>query len=196
MATIYDINAADLVKKAAEELKKAKAVQIPDWAKLVRTGVHKERHPEMDDWWYIRAAAILRKVYILGPIGVNKLRTKFGGKKNRGTKPEKFFKGSGKIIRVILQQLTTEGLIKDTEKGVHKGKVMTPQGRSFMDKLIPAKLSKPKAEKPKASPKEAPKKEAPKEKKKAEAPVKEAPAKETEAPTGENGPGGDKEKKA
>jgi len=190
MATIYDINPAELIKKASEELKKAKGIQFPEWARFVRTGVHKQRMPEMDDWWFIRAATILRKVYTLGPIGVNKLRTKFGGKKNRGTRPEKFYKGSGKIIRVILQQLTEEGLIRDVEKGFHKGKIVTPKGRSFMDKLISSKIETQKMEeapkeKPKVEKKEAPKEEAPKEK-----PVEE----KKEAPKDE--PRGDKEEKA
>jgi len=57
-------------------------------------------------------------------------------KKNRGVKPEKFYKASGKVIRTILQQLEAEGLIKQVEKGVHKGKIVTPKGRSFLDTLI------------------------------------------------------------
>ncbi|MBI5797968.1 30S ribosomal protein S19e [Candidatus Woesearchaeota archaeon] len=135
MATIFDINPSDLIPKAAEELKKSKAVKTPEWAKLVKTGPGQERPPVHPDWWYHRAASILRKISLKGPIGVSKLRNYYGTKKNRGVKPEQFYRASGKIIRVILQQLETEGLIKKVEKGVHKGKVLTPKGQAFLDSI-------------------------------------------------------------
>ena len=131
--SIYDINATKLITKAAEELKKE--IKMPEWAIFVKTGTSRERPPVNKDWWYTRAAAILRKIYINGPIGVSKLRTKYGGKKNRGYKPSKFYKASGKIIRTILQQLEKAGYIKFEEKKVHKGRVVTKKGKSFLDKL-------------------------------------------------------------
>ena len=139
MASIYDQNQAELINKASIGLKKTKQVKMPEWALYAKTGAGKERTPDDREWWYIRAASILRKVYIKGPIGVSKLRTNYGCKKNRGVKPEKFYKASGKVIRTILQQLEAEGLIRQVEKGVHKGKVVTPQGRSFLDNLIKRK---------------------------------------------------------
>lgn len=135
MATIYDVNASELIKKAGNELKKSNKVQIPEWAKVVKTSSAHERVPTEKDWWQMRAASILRKVYLKGPIGVEKLRAFYGKKKNRGVRPEEFRKGSGKIIRVVLQQLEAEGYIKSTEKGIRKGKVITPKGQSFLDKL-------------------------------------------------------------
>jgi small subunit ribosomal protein S19e len=96
--------------------------------------MHKERPPLKEDWWYMRAASVLRKVSILGPVGVEKLRTKYGGKKNRGHKTEHRFKGSGNIVRKVLQQLEKAGLIKKGDKGVHKGRVITPKGISLIDK--------------------------------------------------------------
>ena len=135
MATIYDIDSGELIKKASKELKEKKLIEMPEWAKFVKTGSGKERPPEDKEWWYSRGASILRKVYLLGPIGVSKLRKKYSNKKNRGHKPEKVIVGGGKIIRTLLQQLTESGLIKDEVKGVHKGKVVTPQGKSFLDKL-------------------------------------------------------------
>jgi len=49
-------------------------------------------------------------------------------------KPEKFYKGSGNIIRKILQQLEKAELIKQNEQG-RKGRIVTNKGRSFLDKL-------------------------------------------------------------
>lgn len=136
MASVYDGKAPELIEKAAEVLKKDKAVQMPDWAKVVKTGSGKEHPPENANWWYMRAASVLRKIYLRGPIGVSKLRTFYGRKKNRGTKPEQFRKGSGKILRVILQQLETAGLVKQAQKAGHKGRVVTPKGQSFLDTLV------------------------------------------------------------
>jgi small subunit ribosomal protein S19e len=135
MATIYDIEPGKLIERASKQLKEQKIVEMPEWAKFVKTSHGKERPPMDDDWWYGRVASILRKIYILGPIGVSKLSRKYGCKKDRGHKPEKTVRGSTKIIRTILQQLDKAGMIISAEKGVHKGKIITPKGKSFLDKL-------------------------------------------------------------
>lgn len=133
MTTVFDIKPSELINKTAEELKKV--IKMPDWVKYVKTGSGRERPPYEPDWWYKRASSVLRQIYLKGPIGTNKLRVKYGNKKSRGSKPEKFYKGSGKIIRDILQQLEKVDLIKKQEAGVHKGKIITPKGKSFLDKL-------------------------------------------------------------
>jgi len=135
MTHILEVDANELIVKLADELKKQKLVQPLEWSNFVKTGMHRERHPENPDWWYIRAAAILRSVARLGPVGTEKLRTKYGGIKNRGHKPEHFFRGSGSIIRKILQQLEKSNLIKQTQVSNHKGRVLTPEGTSLMDKI-------------------------------------------------------------
>lgn len=135
MASVYDIEPNILIKKAAEKLKEISAVKEPIWARFVKTGVHKEKPPVELDWWHTRVAAVLRTVYIKGPIGVQKLRTKYGGKKNRGVKPGKFFPASGSILRKSLQQLEKAGLIIYKKDGVKKGRIITPKGKSFLDKI-------------------------------------------------------------
>ena len=145
MVSIYDVDPNELIDKASEELKKVNDVNPPEWAIFVKTGMHKERPPSNRDWWYTRSASILRTIYKLGPIGVSKLRTKYGGKKRRGYKPEHFYKGSGNIARKVLQQLEKAGLVKRAEKSVHKGRIITGKGKSFLDKIATqiAKGSKP-----------------------------------------------------
>ncbi|MBS3097854.1 30S ribosomal protein S19e [Candidatus Woesearchaeota archaeon] len=134
MATIYDVDPIEHIEKIAEELKKIEAIKPLPWASYVKTGVHKERPPIRKDWWYIRAASLLRAIYKLGPIGVSKLRTKYGGKKSSGVKTEHFYKGSGSIIRKILQQLEKAELVKKEAKKVHKGRLITQKGKSLLDK--------------------------------------------------------------
>ena len=152
MSSIYDVDPNELIEKASEELKKIDEIKAPAWATFVKTGVHKERPPTKQDWWYIRTAAVLRTIYRLGPIGVSKLRTKYGGKRNRGFKTEHHYKGSGNIARKILQQLEKAGFVKQDQKGVHKGRIITGKGKSFLDKIATkiVKGSKPEEKKVKA----------------------------------------------
>ena len=135
MAKTQDVNQQELIKRTALALKEEKKVEMPNWANFVRTGRSKDRPPENLDWWYMRASAILRKIYLFGPIGTEKLKTKFGSKKNRGYKPEKFFPASGKVIRTILQQLDRAGLTTYKKEGVHKGRITTKEGNSFLNKI-------------------------------------------------------------
>ena len=135
MTTMFDVDPSDLIKKAAEELKNVPDLKAPAWSSFVKTGAHKERPPVSKDWWYMRAAAVLRKVALFGPLGAEKLRGHFGGRKNRGARPEKTYKGSGAIARRILQSLEKAGFIKKVEKTAsRKGRILTPKGRSFLDK--------------------------------------------------------------
>ena len=132
MSTVYDVPADQLIPRIAEELKKAKEVTPPDWAQYVKTGAHKEKPPINEDWWYIRCASILRRLYVKGPSGVARLRTAYGGRKRRGVRPNHFWKGSGNIIRTALQQLEQAGLVEH-DKGT--GRRLSNKGRSFLDKL-------------------------------------------------------------
>ncbi len=116
----------------AERLKKDKIVEMPEWAKFVKTSIGKERVPEQEDWWYTRAASILRKINLKGPIGVARLSKMYGSKKNRGYKPERFKPGSRKIIRTILQQLEKIGLVKQVDKK-KKGKLITEEGKKYLE---------------------------------------------------------------
>lgn len=134
MATIYDVNANRLIELASAELKKM--IKMPEWAQFVKTSAGKERQPANSDWWYFRAASILRKVYLYNkPLGVNRLKGKYSCKKNRGMKPEKRYVGSGKIIRIILQDLEKLGFLKQVEINKNKGRQITGKGKSFLDKL-------------------------------------------------------------
>ncbi|MBR9675461.1 30S ribosomal protein S19e [Candidatus Woesearchaeota archaeon] len=141
MVISKDIKSNDLIKEVAKELKKLPEMRAPEWADFVKTGTHKDRPPIDPDWWYTRSAAVLFKIQNFGPIGVSKLRTFYGGKKNRGVKPAKFMKGSGNILRKILQQLDVVELTKKVEKDQRRGRVITPKGVSLLD-TISSKIKK------------------------------------------------------
>jgi len=142
---INEVYPNELIEKVAEELKKIDTIKPPMWASLVKTGAHKARPPRNKDWWYQRAAAVLRTIAILGPIGVSKLRTKYGGKKRRGHKPPEFRKGSGSILRKVLQQLDKAELTKLDDKSKKKGRVIAPKGNSLLDRIsVQISKSRPK----------------------------------------------------
>jgi small subunit ribosomal protein S19e len=131
MVGVRDVPAQKLIDRLKEELKKFKEISPPTWAKFVKSGVHKERPPDQLDFWYIRSAAILRRIYLDGPVGVERLRTYFGGRKRRGRRPARFRKASGAIIRKILQQLEAAGFVEKKKDG----RAITPKGQSFLDRL-------------------------------------------------------------
>ncbi len=129
MVTVYEVPPNKLIEDISKKLKDMDNIKSPDWAPYVKTGIHKEKAPLEDDWWYKRTSAILRSVYIQGPVGISKLRGKYGGKQERGSKPSRAAKGSGAIVRTALQQLEKEGLIKKEKDG----RVITSEGQSLLD---------------------------------------------------------------
>ena len=121
------------MNKLIDEITKVKEVKAPEWAPFVKTGAHKERPPVNENWWQTRAASVLKKVQKYGPIGANRLSKMYGGRKNRGHKPDAKVKGSANIARKILQQLEAAGLIKQ-QKAPKAGKVLTKKGTELLKK--------------------------------------------------------------
>ena len=94
MVSICDVDSKLLIDRVAEGLKSK--IKMPSWAIYVKTGVSRQRPPEQKDWFFIRAASILRRIDINGPIGVERLKTYYGGRKRRGHKPAHKKKAGGK----------------------------------------------------------------------------------------------------
>ncbi|MEM3012569.1 MAG: 30S ribosomal protein S19e [Candidatus Hadarchaeales archaeon] len=130
--SVQEVKAEALIGALKEELKKLDEVKPPEWSRYVKTGVHKERPPEQPDWWYVRAASLLRRLYLNGPVGVSRLRVHYGGRKKRGVAPEHFRRGGGKILRNLLQQLEKAGLVERKEK---EGRKVTRKGAELLEKL-------------------------------------------------------------
>jgi len=137
---VYEISAQEYNLKLAEALKKIPEFKEPEWAQFVKSSASKERPIDDLDFWHKRAASILRQIYKNRVVGVNRLRTKYGSRKNRGMRPEQFRRGSGKIIRTILQQADKAGFteIAKTIKGVKSkkpGRQLTQKGKSFLEEI-------------------------------------------------------------
>ncbi|MEX2017420.1 MAG: 40S ribosomal protein S19 [Candidatus Pacearchaeota archaeon] len=137
---IYDIESQEYNKKLAEALKKIPEFKEPEWAQYVKTGPAKERPVDEPDFWHKRAASILRQIYKNKIVGVNRLRTRYGSRKNRGMAPEHFMRAGGKIIRVILQQADKAGFTEIVKlnrslKNKKLGRQLTKKGTDFLDSI-------------------------------------------------------------
>lgn len=145
MTTVYDIPADIFNPALAAAMADQEAVSMPDWGQFVKTAVDRERPPTQTDWWYLRTAAILRKVARNGPVGVTHLAQAFGGKKDNGVMPNTPGVASRHIIRTALQQLEEAGLVEkvptrevETDEGkvqLYAGRRITPAGQKLVDNV-------------------------------------------------------------
>src|SRR6056300_506062 len=71
---VRDVKADAFIAEYAEHLKNSDKFELPVWSDTVKTACFKELAPYGDDWYYIRAASIARKVYLRPGVGVGMLR--------------------------------------------------------------------------------------------------------------------------
>ena len=132
MAKVYDVPADELIAKLAEQLKNDKKIVAPAWSPFVKTGSHAQRIPQNKDWWYVRCASLLRKVYLHGPLGVAELAVAYGGRKKVGYNLAHHRDAGGAIIRKALQQLEASGYVVKVNA---KGRIISSEGMKKMDRL-------------------------------------------------------------
>jgi len=132
--SIHEIPHNEFNEKLAKALKEIPEFEMPEWANFVKTSVARERPPQDKDFWHKRTASILRQLYIHKVVGVNRMKTRYGGKKDRGARRSRFRKGSGKIIRTILQQAEKAGFVEKA-KEKRSGRRLTNYGRKFLEDI-------------------------------------------------------------
>jgi small subunit ribosomal protein S19e len=130
MANVLDVDASEFIQRASEKLKGSN-VPKPSYMDYVKSGAGKERIPASPDFWYVRCASILRQVYLNGPLGVSALRTRYGNRKRHVVHRHHHMKAGGSIIKDAFDALEKLGYVKKTSKG----RIITPQGKSFADKV-------------------------------------------------------------
>ena len=145
MAHPNDVPPALLLPQLATELKNRQAVVPPAWSTFVKTGVHKQRAPVQPDWWYLRSASVLRKIYVQGYIGVARLSAEYGGKRDRGSAPYHAYAGSRSILREIVHQLEKSGLVQPYKT---RGRRLSPEGEKLLASVSKGILQKLAAERP------------------------------------------------
>lgn len=133
MITPYDVPASKFIEKLATYLREnMDEITPPPWANYAKTGSQVQKQPQNPDWWYIRCASLLRKIYVHQPIGIEKLKADYGGRKDFGVTPEHTVKAGGAVIRKALQQLEAAGLV-ETSKPL--GRKVTREGRKLLQEI-------------------------------------------------------------
>ena len=137
MAKVYDVPSNIFINRLSEILK-SEDISVPDWAPFVKTGTHADRPPQDSEWWHVRCASILRKIYLHGPASVNDLRSMYGGGRPVGYGAAHHKDASGAIIRNAIHGLEKLGYVKMIER---KGRILTKQGTQKLDRLATEILS-------------------------------------------------------
>lgn len=132
MNAVKTIQAGKYNHLLANQLKEIKEFEAPEWLMFVKSGRGKVRPIEDEDFWYNRAASVLRQIYLRGVVGTQRLRTRYGNRKNRGKQPAHFTRSSGKIIRLILQQAESAHLLSKSE-AEKKGRMLTEKGKKLLE---------------------------------------------------------------
>jgi len=97
--TVRDVPPATFIEAYALHMKNSDRFEIPKWQDIVKLGVHKEQAPTSEDWYFIRAASIARKVYLKPGVGIGALRKWYGGQYRRGSRAKCFHKAAPGVRR-------------------------------------------------------------------------------------------------
>jgi len=132
LAKAYDVPADRLIGRLASELR-SEGVEAPAWVPFVKTGAHADRPPHERDWWHVRCASLLRKIYLNGPIGVGRLRSKYGGatRSSHGYGSAHHRDAGGAIIRGAVHALESLGYVERHPSG---GRTVSSAGMKKVDR--------------------------------------------------------------
>lgn len=137
--TVRDVDAQKFINAYADFLKRQGKLQIPGWVDTVKTSHSNELPPQSQDWFYVRAAAIARHVYLRKSVGVGRLRKVHGSTKNRGSRPSHHVDASGSVDRKVLQALEKLGVLEkidDDDEGAGRGgRRVTQSGMRDLDRI-------------------------------------------------------------
>ncbi|EHY58480.1 Protein component of the small (40S) ribosomal subunit [Exophiala dermatitidis] len=138
--TVRDVDAQKFITAYAEFLKKQGKLPIPGWVDTVKTSHSNELPPQSADWFYVRAAAVARHIYLRKSVGVGRLRKVHGSTKNRGSRPSHHVNASGSVDRKVVQALEQLGIVEkvdeDEEGGSGKGgRRITQAGARDLDRI-------------------------------------------------------------
>ena len=110
------------------------------WVDTVKTSHSNELPPQSADWFYVRAAAVARHVYLRKSVGVGRLRKVHGSTKNRGSRPSHHVNASGSVDRKVMQALEELGILEKLEDDEEAasgrgGRRITQAGARDLDRI-------------------------------------------------------------
>ncbi|KAK4057361.1 Protein component of the small (40S) ribosomal subunit [Microbotryomycetes sp. JL221] len=135
MPGVRDVSAEAFIAAYSSHLKRSGKLEVPIWVDTVKTAPSRELAPYDPDWFYVRAAAVARHIYLRKHVGVGALRKLHGGAANRGNRPSHHADASGSVERKIVQAL--EGL-QILEKDPRGGRRISQQGVTDLDRIASA----------------------------------------------------------
>ncbi|KAG8907842.1 40S ribosomal protein S19 [Tulasnella sp. 403] len=126
------MSASQFIKAYASHLKRSGKLEVPAWVEIVKTGSGKELPPLDPDWFYTRAAAVARHIYLRDRSGQASLRKYMGNAKRRGVRPRHHVDASGAVQRSIVQSLEKIGVLEKHSLG---GRKISQEGQRDLDRI-------------------------------------------------------------
>jgi len=143
MPGVRDISADSFIDAYASHLKRSGKLEVPTWVDLVKTGSYKELAPYDPDWYYVRAAAVARHIYLRKHVGVGSLTKLHGGRNRRGNRPSHHAESSASVQRKVCQSLEKIGVL---EKAPDGGRRISQDGQRDLDRIATAVVESAKEE--------------------------------------------------
>eukprot|EP00999_Lentomonas_sp_LEN2_P001210 NODE_2226_length_621_cov_309.123482_g2176_i0.p2 GENE.NODE_2226_length_621_cov_309.123482_g2176_i0~~NODE_2226_length_621_cov_309.123482_g2176_i0.p2 ORF type:complete len:154 (+),score=38.14 NODE_2226_length_621_cov_309.123482_g2176_i0:77-538(+) len=131
-ACVKDVSHADFISAAAAQFKREGQLELPKNWEFQKMASWKQYSPYDQDWFYIRTASLLRRLYVRGGTGIGGLQKHYGGARKRGVCPVHHADASAGVIRHCLHQLENKGLVEHDENG---GRRVSKSGRKMCDQI-------------------------------------------------------------
>ncbi|KAI0034655.1 ribosomal protein S19e [Vararia minispora EC-137] len=135
MPGVRDISAEAFITAYASHLKRSGKLEVPTWVDIVKTGHYKELAPQDPDWFYTRAAAVARHIYLRKDVGVGSLTRLHGGRNRRGNRPSHHADSSAAVQRKVCQALEKIGVLELSDNG---GRRISQDGQRDLDRIATA----------------------------------------------------------
>jgi len=132
MVSPRDVTADAFIAAYASHLKRSGKLEVPNWVDIVKTGHGKEQGPLDPDWFYVRAAALARHIYLRPRCGLAVLRKYQGNAKRRGVRPAHHVDASGSVQRKVVQALEKIGVLEAHPDG---GRRVSQEGQRDLDRI-------------------------------------------------------------
>ncbi|CAK9782220.1 unnamed protein product [Cutaneotrichosporon oleaginosum] len=137
MPGVRDISAEHFITAYSAHLKRSGKLEIPTWVDIVKTGPQKELAPYDPDWFYVRAAAVARHIYLRKHVGVGALAKLHGTKHRRGVRPGHHRDSATGVERSVVQALEKIGVLEAHPDG---GRKISQDGMRDLDRIATAVL--------------------------------------------------------
>ena len=110
------VDSQRLTTAIAAHLKQEGKLNVPAWVGDVKTSSYKVYVPDNEDWFYVRAASIMRRL-CKRTAGIGSLTKVYGGKTRKMVKPAISTRASKNPNRKAVQALEALGWLKMGTKG-------------------------------------------------------------------------------